>query len=121
MKRSLMQVYVKNSREAVEIYKKAFDAQLVAEYMNDDGQYMHAELEVQGQIIALSEINGQAIAGNNMQFCFHYGKGNEAAVEKAYKILKDGGEVTYPLGECHFSPLMTGLTDKFGINWCLFV
>ena len=121
MKRSMMQVYVRGSNEAVSVYQKAFDAQLVSEYKNDDGTYMHAELDVNGQIIALSEAARDAVPGNTMQFCFHYDKGHEAEIERAYNILKEGGKILFPLGECFFSPLMMGIIDKFGVNWCLFI
>ena len=121
MKRSLMQVYVKGSAEAVELYQRAFDSPLVASYKNDDGSYMHAELDIQGQIVAVSEISVESATGSTMQFCFHYGEGNEAAVISAYEFLSEGGEVIFPLGECLFSPLMGGIIDKFGVSWCLFV
>ena len=123
MKRSMMQVYVKNSNEAVLLYQKAFDAKLTAEYKNDDGTYMHAELDIEGQIVSLSEATNQTV-GDNMQFCFHYGEGgkrNEAKIKKAYEILKVGGTVICPPEECSFSPLMTCIIDKFGVNWGLFI
>ena len=37
MKRSMMQVYVKGSNEAILFYQKAFGAELVASYLNPDG------------------------------------------------------------------------------------
>ncbi len=49
MQRSMMQIYVNESDNAVELYQKAFDAELVASYINSDGTYMHAELKVYGQ------------------------------------------------------------------------
>jgi PhnB protein len=45
----MMQVYAVGSREAAELYQKAFDATLVAEYPADDGNYYHAELNVYGR------------------------------------------------------------------------
>lgn len=56
-----------------------------------------------------------------MQLCLHFGEGNEEIVKNAYNVLKDGAEIHVPLGECFFSPLMFGLIDKFGVNWCVFV
>ena len=117
----MMQVCVKGSDEAAWMYQKAFDAQMIASYKNDDGTYMHAELDVQGEIIALTEATDQAIMGNTMQFCFHYGEGNESAIERAYEILKADGKILYPLGECSYSPLMMAVIDKFGVSWCLFI
>ena len=121
MLRSMMQIYIKGSVEAVEIYQKAFDAELVNETKNEDGSYLHAELDVFGQILAIAEARDKRIFGNTMQFCFHFGEGKEEIVKKAYEILKDGAQIEFPLGPCFFSPSMFGLTDKFGVNWCLFV
>jgi uncharacterized glyoxalase superfamily protein PhnB len=51
----MMQVYVKESNKALELYQKAFDAELRASYPNDDGTFMHAEIDVYGQVLAISE------------------------------------------------------------------
>lgn len=124
MLRSMFGVYVKGSVEAVELYQKAFDAKLVSEYRNEDGSYMHAELDVFGQILAISEAlpeAGERIAGTTMQFNLHFGKGNEEVVKKAYEVLKNDAQIHTPIAECFFSPLMFGLIDKFGVNWCIYI
>lgn len=121
--RSMMQVYVRESNKAVELYQKAFDAEIVANFANLDGTYMHAELNVYGQILAVSEapVGEGVITGTAMQFCLHFGEGKEELVKKAYDILKDNAKINYPLSTCSYSPLMTDLTDKYGVRWCLFV
>lgn len=43
MKRS-MQVFVKGSREALELYQKAFRAEILCKDPDEHGNYMHAEL-----------------------------------------------------------------------------
>lgn len=121
MKRSLMQIYVKGSVEAVEVYKKAFDAALGFNVKSPDGTYYHSELDVDGQVIAVAEGNADRIAGNTMQFCLHYGEGEEEKVKKAYEVLKNGAEILFPLGPCVFSPYMADFIDRFGVRWCLFV
>ena len=121
MKRTLMQLYLKNSAEAAAMYCEAFNAPIAVYGTFDDGNYMHAEIDVQGQIIAVSEATEPAVTGTTMQFCLHYGKGNEAMVQRAYDALCEGGTISFPLGECSFSPLMADITDKFGVRWCLFV
>jgi PhnB protein len=123
MKRSMMQAYVKGSGEAVELYMKAFHATLGFHVKNSDNTYYHSELDICGHILAVSEANdtNKQITGNTMQFCFHYGEGNEDMVKHAYEILKEGSEIFFPLGPCDFSTLMTDFIDKFGIRWCLFV
>jgi PhnB protein len=120
MLRSMMQVYVNCSCDAVELYQKAFDAKLVTEYKDEDGSYLHAELDVYGQIIALSEARGKRVTDNTMQFCLHFGHDNIDKVEKAYDVLKEGAKITHPLGKCPYSPCMVDLTDRFGVRWCIF-
>jgi Uncharacterized protein conserved in bacteria len=119
----MMQIYVKESDKAVELYQKAFDAELVASYPNADGTFMHAELNVYGQVLAISEAlkDEERITGTTMQFCLHFGKGNEELVEKAYNTLKDGAKILYPLSPCEYSALMVDLIDKYGVRWCIFM
>lgn len=121
MRRSLMQVCVKGSAEAVELYQKAFHAELKCAYPNDDGGYMHAELEAFGQIIAVSEIEDAVAAGNNIMFCFELGEGSEELIKNAYEVLKEGAVQHGTIGPCGYSSYQFVLVDKFGVYWCLFV
>ena len=127
MKRSLMQIYVKESDKAVEFYQRAFDAPLTVSYQHNDGTFMHAEIDIQGQILAVSErdyvdaLKGETVTGNTMQFCLQFGEGNEDMVKTAYDVLKENAEIITPLAPCSFSPLMVALIDKYGVHWCLFV
>ncbi len=128
MKRSMMQVYAKGSDKALTLYQKAFGAKLVSSYPNEDGTYGHAELDVYGQILAIAESSyggnfaqEARVTGNTMQFCLHFGEGQETLVTKAYEGLKEGATILYPLGPCEYSPLMVDLIDAFGVRWCLFV
>lgn len=121
MIRSMMQMYVKGSMEAAALYQRAFEAKLSNEYKDENGNYIHAELNAFGQILAISEADTKRTSSNTMQFCFHMGEGGEEAVNRAYEMLKDGAEISQPLGPCFYSPCMFELIDRFGVNWCLFV
>lgn len=123
MKRSMMQVYVKESDKAVELYKQAFEAQLVAGYTHADGTFMHGELSICGQILAVSEAlpDEERITGNTMQFCLHLGEGKEKSIEKIYNAFKADSEIIYPLSPCDYSVLMFDLIDKYKVRWCVFV
>jgi len=121
MKRIMMQVYVKGSIEAVELYQQAFNATLKSNYKNDDGTFLHAELDVCGHTIALSESDDEKVPGNTMQFCFHFEEGQDDAVKKAYEVLKEGSQVNHACGPCFYSSCMADFIDKFGVHWCLFV
>ena len=119
--RSMMQINVKGSVEAVELYRRAFDAQVLCTYPNADGSYYHAELDAFGQIVAVSELEGPAAPGNTMMFCFHLGPGGEEQVRRAYEVLREGAEDAAPPGPCDYSSYQFALLDKFGVRWCLFV
>lgn len=83
---------------------------------------------IQGQILAVAERNSEyaiigeeTVTGNVMQFCLHYGEGNEEKVRKAYEVLKTDAKILMPLAPCEFSSLMADFIDKYGIRWCLFI
>lgn len=127
MKRSMIQVYVKGSDRAVPLYQRAFGAELVSSYPNDDGTYYHSELNVYGQILSVSEgaanlydDGGERVTGNTMQFCLHFEEGEAAQLQRAYDVLKEEAEIRIPLGPCEYSALMADLVDRFGVRWCLF-
>ncbi|MCL1859186.1 MAG: VOC family protein [Oscillospiraceae bacterium] len=121
MYRSMMQVYVKESNKALEFYQKAFDAKLLCKYISEkDGTVEHSELDIYGQIFAVSEQNdNEIITGNTMQFCLHFGEGKESEVQKAFDVLKEGAKII--CSHCDYSPLMWDLIDKYGVRWCIFV
>ena len=121
MYRSMFQVYVKGSAAAAEFYQRAFDAKLTCAYPNEKGEYMHSELDVYGQVLAISEsTKPEQLPGNTMQFCLHFGGGESNKVHKAYEVLKEGAVIDYPIGSVDYSPCMFSLIDKFGVYWCIF-
>ncbi len=122
MKRTMLQLYLKGCDEAIEFYKKAFGATVDAIHRDSESKLIaHAEIKVFGQCVSFMERNSKTVIGNTMQFCFHFGEGNEEIVRKAYDVLKDGAKIDMPLGSCEWSSCIFGLVDKFGVNWLLFV
>ena len=122
MQRTMLQLNLKDCAAAIAFYQNAFGAVVDAIHRDrETGDIMHAEIRAFSQCIAFSERAVPTVPGNTMQFCFHFGPGHEAAVEKAYACMKDGAEVDFPLGPCDWSPMMFSLTDTFGVHWCLFV
>jgi PhnB protein len=55
---------------------------------------MHSELNVYGQVLAVSELTQENMmseipeTGNTMMFCLHFGEGKEAVVRKIYDSPK---------------------------------
>lgn len=122
MRRSAIQVFVKESVKALEFYRKAFDAKVLCTHLYSDETLSHSELDVYGQIMMVSElIEENAITGNTMMFCLHFEEGKEDIVLKIYDILKDEAKIISSLGPCDYSPFEADLIDKFGIRWCIFI
>ncbi|MDD4124145.1 MAG: VOC family protein [Eubacteriales bacterium] len=121
MNRSMMQVFVKDSKEALEFYRQAFNAEILCKYPDENGNYMHSELNAYGQIIAVSEITEGVNPGNTMMFCFDFGSGHEKDIKTAYEVLKEEAITCSPLDKCDYSSLQFVCTDKFGVTWCLFI
>ena len=122
MKRSMMQIYAKNSAEAWQFYKKVFpDAIETCCYKNDDDSIGHAEMTLFGHVIAMAQWD-KASAGNAMQFCFHFEEHEKQIITTAYEVLKEDAQILNPLGDsCGYSSYQFALTDKYGVNWCLFI
>jgi PhnB protein len=122
-----MQVFVKESDKALEFYRNAFDAKVLCSYPNSEGLLMHSELDVYGQILAVSELTEESgmgespDTGNTMMFCLHFRDGKEAVMQKIYDSLKVDAKYLSPLEKCDYSPLQAHIVDKFGVRWCIFV
>lgn len=122
MKRSILQVYVKDSKKAVNIYLEAFEGEVVSEFLNDSGGYYHCEIKIDDVILAISEVENitEHKDINCMQFCFHYKNNEIEKIKKAYSVLGQNALIHFPLGETDYATLMVDLTDQFGVRWCLF-
>lgn len=121
MKRSMMQVYIKNSDKAVQFYKDAFDAKVIIDARHENGTVAHAELDVFGQVLAICEtLESEVEVGNSMQFCLHMGEDKAEIAKNIIAKLSDGGRFTYH-ASTDWSPLVAGIIDKFGVNWCIFI
>ena len=136
MLRSMFQVYVKGSGRAFEFYKKAFDAEVVyqppydSNLSIDDVWYDHSELNVYGQILAVSEAKmldypdfenkTPLVFGNNVQLCLNFGTDEADKVKKAFEVLNEDAIKPGILDTADFSSCIFCLIDKFGVSWCLF-
>jgi PhnB protein len=117
------QVYVRGSVEAVEMYCKAFGAEITFQILDDKkNTYAHCELSVDGHLfLAVSEApeNCDASPKSTWQsMAFNvYEMGSKEAVQNAFDILSAGGSVIDPLGPCPWNSFCSNLIDKFGVFW----
>jgi len=121
LKRVMFQLYITNCDEAIKFYQEAFDGKILCDHRNPDNSVAHAEMEAFGQIIAFTEWSKNKAFSMTMEFCFHFEKGQEAAIQKAYNVLKDGAMIWSALEEpCGYAECQFELIDKYGVFWCLF-
>jgi len=109
---------VVGSLEAVELYCRAFHAEVNCCYVDSTGKFVeHAELTINNQtFLSVMEIP-EAQTGNTMYFFFSFD--DEKSIEEAYEVLKEGAEIREALGPCEWCRLLTDLTDKYGMRWLL--
>lgn len=113
-------LYVKNSAEAVELYKEAFGLELGYHVKNADGSYYHSELYRDGEeVLSVVESKDSDHFDNVVQVGIILD--NEAEVRKAFGLLSDGGTVQMPVAELPWSPCAAVLRDRFGVWWYISV
>jgi uncharacterized glyoxalase superfamily protein PhnB len=116
------QVYVIGSIEAVEIYCKAFGAEISFQIKTEENTYAHCELSVNDQMfLAVSEApfdcdHNKEHVWQTMAFNV-YEMGTEDAVRNAYDVLREGVTVIDDLGPCGWNVFCANVIDKFGIFW----
>jgi len=120
-----IQAYVKGSVDAVELYKRAFDAELGYNVRSSDGSYFHAELMRNGKpLLAVSEVGEDFITDVPAKYpnmSFGVVLDDEEAVRRAYGALSEGAPICTPLRTLPWSDLCADVVDRFGVYWYLTV
>jgi PhnB protein len=121
--------------EAVEFYKKAVGAEV--EMMmrfnespepsdpnmvapGSENKVMHASVRIAKSRIMASDCENSGNA-SFVGVSLALSLPTEAAVEKAFHALSEGGQVHVPLTKTFFSSKFGVLADKFGVSWMLVV
>ncbi len=124
-------LYIKNTVEAIEFYKKAFGMTLGYHEKFPDGTFMHAALLKDGEeVFAVSESRNEAFVNimlssslkesrPTMSYGINFNSDDE--VKKAYEMLEKEGTVLLPLGALPWSSCCADVIDKYGVYWYLTV
>lgn len=120
-----------NTKEAVEFYVKAFEAEnlgmITFGEMPDDPNYplpeeakdlvAHATIKIGESHIMFSDtFPGQpSQEGDLVTICILFDDAEKT--RKTFDALQEGGEVLMPLEETSFSPLYGVIKDKFGVTF----
>jgi PhnB protein len=122
-----------NCIEAIALYEKAFNGKVEISRFKDappeddyqayrasegtENFIFHAELEISGIVILLSDMPPQypVRVGNNITIALEFDDTN--AAKAAFDVLKEGGKVETDFAEAFWDKSFGSLTDKFGIHW----
>lgn len=120
-------LYVRESGKAAAFYCEAFGLEIGYNSRNDDGTYIHAELEKKGVgIFALSESRDEAarksmLAASQPVTSLGINLESEAELNHAYETLSREGHVLRPIGSLPWSPYSADVVDRYGVCWYLYV
>jgi len=118
--------------EAIELYKKAFGANVIvfmrfsdadpkdwsSDSPDDQNLIYHAQLMIGNQRILLCDnLFNELPRGHSVYPVITFQTANE--VQAAYDVLLDGATVITPIGETTYCACVATLVDKFGIHWDL--
>jgi PhnB protein len=118
--------------EALGFYRDALGAEVTAMMRFREGpepahippgaedKIMHAELRIGEAKIMVSD----GMGGGQPEFCgvsLALTVKDEAAAERAFGALAEGGQVQMPLGPTFFAPRFGMVADRFGASWMVLV
>jgi len=116
-------VIFKDSRQAIEFYKKAFGAQERSCMMWPDGTgVMHAEIQIgDSRLMMGDEKSGQPCKsaqtlGNSPVTCYVYSPDADAAFKKA---VAAGAVVQMPVQDAFWGDRWGSVMDPFGHTWAI--
>lgn len=113
-------IVVSNSKEAIEFYKKAFDAKEIYQFTTPDGKTMHAMIQIGDSIIMMGDefpqmgMRSPTTVGGTSTTIHLY-------VEDADKVynqaIKAGATPTMPLMDAFWGDRYGMIVDPFGHSW----
>jgi PhnB protein len=121
--------------EALDFYRRALGAEvtMMMRYKDSpeppppgmippgsENKVMHSEFRVGGAAAMASD--GQCNGKPHFDgFSLSLTVPDEAAADRMFGALADGGQVQMPLGKTFFSPRFGMVADRFGVHWMIYV
>ncbi len=120
--------------EAIEFYRKTLGAEVAMLMRFKDSpeqpigmmppgaenKVMHASLRIGDSTVMASD--GQCLGKPNFQgFSLSLEAPDDAAADRLFAALADGGQVQMPLAKTFFASRFGMVADRFGVNWMIIV
>lgn len=113
---------VSSSKEAIEFYKKAFDAKEIYQFPGPDGKIMHAMIQIGDSIIMMSDefpnmgCKSPTTIGGTAITLHLYVKDADAIYNQA---VSAGAKVIMPIMDAFWGDRYGMLLDPFGHSWAI--
>jgi PhnB protein len=104
---------VKDCDKAIELYKKAFGAEVRGRHDGPDGKVMHAELQIGDSRIMMSEVMQVPPTQSSIWLYVH------DADQWWKRATAAGLEVTQAISDMFWGDRWGVLSDKFGTRWSI--
>lgn len=120
--------------EAIEFYRKTIGAEVAMLMRFKDSpeqsigmmppgaenKVMHASLRIGDSMVMASD--GQCLGKPNFQgFSLSLEAPDDAAADRLFAALADGGQVQMPLAKTFFASRFGMVADRFGVSWMIIV
>lgn len=117
-------------KQAIELYKQAFGAEVKVLLCNSDADsddyiiedesqndlVYHAEIYIGGQRLTLTDAPDDPPPNTNpLSLLITFETAED--VKRAYEIMADGATIIYPIQSTTYSSCFVSLVDKFGMRW----
>ena len=112
---------VRNAAEAIEFYKKVFDAEERMRMPSPDGKIMHAEIKIGDSIVFLSDEFPNMGGGKSPQTLGGHSGGVYLYVPDVDDVFQRataaGGKASTPVTDMFWGDRHGNFTDPFGHSW----
>ena len=112
-----------NCIEAITLYEKAFNAEVIAQMVPTEGGgnfVAHAQFEIDGNAIFLCDSEQLVKVGDNTMIAIQFNAEDEnelATAKMAFGTLEEGGKIIMAFEENSWSKCFGILIDQFGVKW----
>jgi PhnB protein len=115
-------VTLRNCKQAIDYYKKAFGAKEKERLLTPDGLIAHASLDIEGSLLMMSDEGAmmgmkspESLGGNPVTFSLYV-----RDVDKVFKNAIDaGGKQIMPVDDQFYGDRAGTLVDPFGCTWMI--
>ena len=114
------------AKQAIELYKQAFGAEVKVLLCNSDAYsdedenpkdlVYHAEIYISEQRLTLTDSPDDPLPNTHPVSLLITFKTAED-VKKSYEIMSDGATIIYPIQTTDYSSCFVSFIDKFGMRW----